>query len=121
MDKRLIEKMEIIIKQNCDPSYFTTDAIKAAREIAAMLDAEAKPDTIPLPEAVERLVGYFTEFECWCEVDNTSWTLKLFHADRNIIIPDWIRAIFKGNSTPAAVHEGLEKLFITILEKDDEL
>lgn len=84
--------------------------------------AEAKAqNSIPIAEAVSRIVEYFTEFECYCEVDETSWIFKLFHGERNITIPDWIKIIDKGNSTPDAVREGLEKLFITILEKDDEL
>ena len=85
------------------------------REIAAMIEAERKPDTLTVPEAVERMVNFFSEWDIYttCILPD-SWGIKIMLNGWKTTPPDYVMAIENGE-TPAAVKDGLEDLFVTIL------
>ena len=97
------------------------DIIRAADDIAALFEAERKPDTITVPEAVERLVAVF---EKWyinaTESKDEGWWDVLLSANMDGVTPSWAAAMINGENSDAAVKFGLEDLFITILEGDEK-
>ena len=75
-----------------------------------------KPDTITVPEAVERLVNFFSEWDIYttCILPDY-WEIKIMLNGAKTTPPDYVMAIENGNRSDAAYRVGLEDLFVTIL------
>ena len=119
MSERLEERIYDIITNNMSDWNDDMDAPKAAAEIAAMIEAERKPDTLTVPEAVERLVEFFSSGVVEAYRLYTKWYINIrFSSDEPE--PSYYEAIVNGNRTPAAVKVGLEDLFVTILTESEK-
>lgn len=129
MNEELVYKIEHIIHEHASPWGDDLDTEKAAAEIAALLEAERKPDTITIPEAIERLVEYFENMEIKVEENPfyesaCTFTIKGSYHWKNA--PDFIRKIFSGGNSTAAIKAGLGSMFTAIIngeinnESEDE-
>ena len=110
MDEKLRNKIAMLITEKAE---FGETSWDCADKIIAMIEAE-KPDTIPLPKAVEALVEYFGDFNV-CVIDaGGAWRVYI---DKwmDAPFPDWAAAIDNGWHSKKAVRVGLEDLFTTIL------
>ena len=119
MSETLTEKIERIIFNNSEYGGCERSFAETAAEIAAMIEAERKPDTLTVPEAVERLVAYFEKATIFADSGNREWLLH-FNLWGNVPAPSYIDAMKNGSYKPAAVKVGLEDLFVTILEGDEK-
>ena len=111
----LRDKIAKIIYDNSEFGWEKSSGETAA-EIVELFEAERKPDTLTVPEAVERLVNFFSEWDIYttCITMPDRWEIKFVLNGWKTNPPDYVMAIENGR-TAAAVRVGLEDLFVTIL------
>jgi len=82
--------------------------------------ADAKPDTISVPDAVAKLVKFFGEWDIYttCILPDR-WEIKMVLSGWKTNPPDYVMAI-KNGITPAAVTVALEDMFVTILTEEEK-
>ena len=115
----MIDREDFMIMIDTGKHDEILDMICALEDKIAMIEAERKPDTLTVPEAVERLVEFFSELDIYVALYLEGSSRMTMIKTYKFNTPDYISAIGNG-TTPAAVKVGLEDLFVTILEGDEK-